>query len=247
MAHEAFERWTTMNLKYIDVNVFKRYGHEKLDSASLYLTKVIIGFKKAFGAVHWLVYPLRTELIQILSAQDKIDEAIQEATDLGNDMQEGLTASHPLHYDTKIALAVLYMEQYRWEPAVAILGETKRTVIEELGSDHFLILKASGLLAKALMEQGEYKEAGAEYDFISKLTESNHTFRDYYKRNTALNHCTLLEKQGKFHEAEELRHRVVDVQAWPSKSPKLMIEHNQAWYTFRRGEFSLAESCLTES
>ncbi|KAM5367771.1 hypothetical protein ACJA88_011387 [Fusarium oxysporum] len=182
----------------------------------------------------------------LLTAQEQMGEAMREAEELENDLRESLGGSHPLRLHTATTLASLYTKQYRWEDAVGILQATRRALVQALGKDHMLAVRAVGLLAMMLMNQGKYEEADAEFGSLSKLAEMSETTREMYRREAGMHQCTLLEMEGNFHEAKAIRVTTVHTNGLSSEIPKLLKNTNQGWYAFRREDFTLAESLLAE-
>ncbi|QKD55461.1 uncharacterized protein FOBCDRAFT_261563 [Fusarium oxysporum Fo47] len=231
---------------YFQANAVRKYGNLNLESARRYVIHEIRSVKKAFGGGHWLIFPLRTEHIMLLTAQEQMGEAMREAEELENDLRESLGGSHPLRLHTATTLASLYTKQYRWEDAVGILQATRRALVQALGKDHMLAVRAVGLLAMMLMNQGKYEEADAEFGSLSKLAEMSETTREMYRREAGMHQCTLLEMEGNFHEAKAIRVTTVHTNGLSSEIPKLLKNTNQGWYAFRREDFTLAESLLAE-
>ncbi|KAF4948637.1 hypothetical protein FGADI_9541 [Fusarium gaditjirri] len=229
---------------FFSFDVWARYGSGNFDSAEAHLSREIHDLEKHLGTDNWQIFDLKAELIHLLSAQKKTDEATKMCEALKACMQEKHGTSHPLHVRAELFLADFYREQNRWDEAENLLLEAKNILVE-LAPEHQLTIHACEELASIFAERGKAREAEKEFAQVLKVVkETLHADHQFASRMTE-RYADFLEKQGEVTEAGELRNQQIRESDAARKVAQLFTEHNRGRESMLEGKLDQAEEILS--
>lgn len=223
-----------------------RYGSENLHLAELHLLREIQDLEKHLGTDHWQLFELKFELIHILWAQNRREEAAIMAEAYRISMRETYGAEHVLPLRIALLLAVLYRELNRWDDAEKVLSEAKRVLFKNLNSNHHLCLQACEALASTYAERGKNTEADEEFRQIFKVIQEYLYPHHPLASKVAQLYAIFLERQGRVKDAGDIRSQHNRGSLMSPELKRLYEEHNAGRDAKLQGDLELAENMLSK-
>lgn len=188
------------NSGMFSIDLTARYRRLTFDEVAAHLTQEVDDLERQLGPNNWQIFDLEAELIHILSSQSKHEEATQMLEAL----RRSFPVSHVLHIRATLPLVAFYVRQGCLNDAENILLQAKHTTVEKFGREHPLSIRICDTLARVYEERGKDQEALGEYmqlsEVVSKTLHPNHQLAPA----TNLRYLTLLKRQGKSRDADEI-------------------------------------------